>query len=172
MRNSLVYNLTGYLLGWGICVLQACSSPPHKQVSPSDTLKKPSPEKYRKPASSYSDTIFITGISAIFFQPDPVQKEKIRQTLDSMVFDSNEHDCIFQPRYSRKYILENWPAVRVLETLQNRYIHFLKKDGQVRVIDLNANNDMCGLYLFDGIQDPVVADMTNVETSLSQYFNK
>ncbi len=38
------------------------------------------------------------------------------------------------------------------------------------VIDLNAKNNICGLYLFDTKKDPEPVDMPNVDTFLGFYF--
>ena len=39
-------------------------------------------------------------------------------------------------------------------------------------IDLNARNNICGMYLFDPKKDPEFVDMPNVDTFLGFYFGQ
>ena len=44
--------------------------------------------------------------------------------------------------------------------------------AEKNTIDLNTQNDPCGILLFDGRQAPRLVDMTNIETELGFYFSK
>ena len=51
-----------------------------------------------------------------------------------------------------------------------RYILFKTEKLISEFIDLNAQNDPCGIFLFDGRKKPQFADMTNIDSELSRYF--
>ncbi len=83
-----------------------------------------------------------------------------------------KHDCYYQMQNARLSLKNDWPKVKIIEVSRARYLSFVKSTGAGIVIDLNEKNDICGLFLFDGKQDPVLVDMPNVDTFLNQYFNK
>ena len=125
-----------------------------------------------KPGSTYQDTLRIKNINAVFFSPDPVQLGKIRSVTDSIVFVSNQHDCFFQMRNSSIVIKKYYRQVKIVEAKNVRYLLFEMKNGTKEIIDLDSNYDPCGVYLFNGIKKPVLADMPNIETALDKYFKQ
>jgi len=135
-----------------------------------------SPEKkhliIKKPASSFNDTIIINTKSAVFYNPDSLQMEKIKEVNEKAIFDMITHDCHYQMQNARMVLKEYWPQVRIIETSKARYLLFVKADKSKICIDLNNKNDICGLFLFDRKKDPVLADMPNINTELGFYFSK
>jgi hypothetical protein len=126
----------------------------------------------KKPAATFQDTLYITASSAVFFMPDQAQFEKIKAITDSMVFSSLEHDCFYQMRNARAVLKKYYPEISVIEMQKGRYLKFSLSDGSFQLIDLDLNNDPCGLYLFERIKQPRYTDMTNIESELSLYFKK
>ena len=53
-----------------------------------------------------------------------------------------------------------------------RYLLFIKANKNIKCIDLNDKNDICGLFLFDTKKDPALIDMPNIDTQLELYFSK
>jgi hypothetical protein len=125
-----------------------------------------------KPPSSYTDTLIITSPSAVFYNPDTLQLEKIKSINKKNIFESLEHDCFYQMRNARMVLKKYWPKVRIIETSKARYLLFIKADKSKKCIDLNSKNDICGIFLFDNKKDPELIDMMNVDTALEFYFNK
>jgi hypothetical protein len=135
---------------------------------PGENIKPTAP--YKKPASGFSDTLLIRGSTAVFFNADPVQLGKIKAAMEKMQYESDVHDCFFQAKNARSVISAYWPGVKVAEARNCRFIYFVKDNGTSHLLDLDMKNDMCGLILFNGIKDPGLADMTNIDTFLEQYF--
>jgi len=125
-----------------------------------------------KPGSSYQDSLIVVSPSAIFFNPDSLQMEKIRGVNDKAIFESLTHDCFYQMRNAKLVIERNWPAISVRWATKARWLIFKKADGKVRTVDLNLINDICGIYLFDPSKDPLRTDMTNIDSDLGFYFKK
>jgi hypothetical protein len=125
-----------------------------------------------KPPSSFEDTLTIKVSSAVFYKPDSVQLEKIKAVNKPMVFEGLMHDCFFQMRYSHIVLKKYYPKIKIIETTKARYLLFVKQDGKDTCIDLNHNNDICGMYIFNTIKNPQLVDMTNVDTELEFYFKK
>ncbi len=125
-----------------------------------------------KPSSSFSDTVKINSPAAVFFKPDSLQLEKIKTITDSAIFESMEHDCFFQMRNARNIVDKYYLGVEIINLTKARFLLFEYKNGIKELIDLDSNNDPCGIYLFDGSRKPVITDMTNIETALSNYFEK
>lgn len=148
----------------------SCSDPsPNSQHQ--KEIKNSSPQK-AKPSSSYSDTIKIKPLAAVFFSPDSMQLEKIKAITDPMVFESQTHEFFYQMRNSRIVIKKYYPHVKIIEIKNYRYLFFMNQDGTEEYYDLNTQNDPWGILLFDGQKAPRLVDMTNIDTELGFYFSK
>jgi hypothetical protein len=123
-----------------------------------------------KPPSSYNDTLEVSSKSAVFFKADSLQLKKMEVIHKKGNFESMVHDCFYQMRYSRIVLKKYWPKVEVIEASKTRYLLFITKEQRRIYIDLNKQNDMCGLFIFDGQKAPELVDMTNVETALGFYY--
>ena len=149
-------------------IIFSCSAPPGKTNI--NEIKKESIKT--KPSTNATDTIIINFPAAIFFTPDSFQLEAIRSITDSIVFESMKHDCFFQMRNSRNLLTSQYPKIKIREAANARYLLFEMIDGQKKIIDLNQNNDPCGVYLFHPAKQPKLTDMTNIDTELGFYFPK
>lgn len=150
-------------------ILISCADRDAKKKA--DTLPKIVIEKNKVP-SSYSDTIKIKSVAAVFFYPDSMQLEKMRASMDTMIFKSTDHECFYLMKNARTSLKVNWPKVQIFDASKARYLLFIKEDKSQICIDLNTKNDMCGLFLFNQVKDPLEADMANIDTALDFYFLK
>lgn len=89
-----------------------------------------------------------------------------------MIFESLTHDCFYQMRNASQVVEKNWPDISVRLASKIRWLVFRKKNGVESIIDLNANNDICGIYLFDPARSPVRINMTNIDSELNFYFKR
>lgn len=126
----------------------------------------------KKPASSFSDTLVISYPSAVFFNPDSLQLQKMKEISSKNEFESNMHDCFFQMRNARMVIKQYWPKIHIIETSTHKFLQFVKMNKTSTIIDLNTKGDMCGIFLFDGKKEPELTDMMNIDTFLGFYFEK
>lgn len=134
------------------------------------TISLPAP--YKKPGSSFNDTLVVKSVSAIFFNPDSVQLDKMKTTMEKNIYETDVHNCFYQMRNARRVIKQFFPDVHIIETSTARYLVFVKEDKSRILFDLNTNNDMCGLFLFNKKKDPELVDMMNIDTFLEYYFKK
>ncbi len=125
----------------------------------------------QKPSSSFNDTIIIRVTAAVFYNPDSLQLDKIKVVTDKDIFESNVHDCFFQIKNAQIFLKKYYPAVKIIEVKNARYLCFIKDSGEKEYIDLNTKNDACGLFIFNGKKAPLLVDMTNIETELGFYFS-
>lgn len=126
----------------------------------------------KKPGSSFSDTIIVAANSAVFYNPDSLQMQKIKAINEKDIFDMITHDCHYQVQNAHEVLKKYWPKIKIIEASRARYLLFVKKDKRELCIDLNNKNDICGLFLFDGKKDPVLTDMPNIDTDLGFYFSR
>ena len=137
---------------------------------------KPTPAKKetirRKPPASFSDTIMIDFPSAVFYNPDSLQLERIKGITLTNEYKTEVHNCFYLMRNARKVLKKYWPRIHIIETSANRYLLFVKADKTKTYIDLDNKGDMCGIFLFDGKKEPEPADMMNIDTTLGFYFEK
>ena len=163
----LIYSVITILLLTCSCSEIAKKNDQHPEESP-----KTKPPIIKKPASTFNDTIIVKAKSAVFYSPDSLQMEKIKAVNEKAIFDMITHDCHYQMQNARIELKKYWPQIHVLEISKSRYLQFVKADESKICIDLNNKNDICGLFLFDGKKDPVLADMPNIDTELGFYFSK
>jgi hypothetical protein len=149
----------------------SCNQLNKEKIQPLETSKITRPQIIKKPASSFNDTLIIKSNSAVFYVPDSVQMEKIKNVNQKEVFDLLIHNCHYQMQNARQVIKKDWPKIKIIETSTHRYLLFEKANKDEKCIDLNDKNDICGLFLFDGKKDPALVDMPNIDTQLHLYFS-
>jgi hypothetical protein len=128
--------------------------------------------QYKKPAASFNDTLVIDNISAVFYNPDSLQLDKIKAISKKENYETEVHNCLYLMRNARIVLKKYWPAIHIVETKTNRYLLFIKNDKNKTCIDLNSYGDMCGIFLFDRKKEPELVDMMNIDTALGFYFKQ
>lgn len=167
-KESRTYSLLPY---WGYFIfllLIGCKGQYKKVVEP----KMKNASTYQKPGSTYQASLHVNQSAAVFYHPDSLQLLQIKEAMDSSIYDSNMHELFYQIRNARLVIKKYWPEIKIIESKNVRFLVFHKKDGEEINIDLDNKYDTYGLLLFNQIKDPELADMTNIETVLSNYFTK
>jgi len=149
----------------------SCSDSP-RQTSPEQNKIDNKDSTKNKPPASFSDTIKIDSPAAVFYNPDSIQLEKIKEITPKNEFESEVHNCFYLMQNARIVLKKYLPQIHIIETSQNRYLLFVKSDKTRTLIDLNGKGDMCGVFLFDGKKEPELADMMNIDTALGFYFSK
>lgn len=124
---------------------------------------------FKKPPSSYADTLNVNESAAVFYHPDSAQLRQIKKFSDSMVYDGMMHEFFYQMRNARLVIKNTWPELKIIEAKNCRYLLFTKKNHTHELVDLNSKNDAYGLFVFNTIKPPLLIDMTNIETEVSFY---
>ena len=132
----------------------------------------PTPVQYKKPPASFNDTLVINNMSAVFYNPDSLQLDKIKAISKKENYETEVHNCFYLMRNARIVLKKYWPKIHIIETKTNRYLLFIMKDKNKTCIDLNSHGDMCGMFLFDAKKEPQLADMMNIDTALGFYFDK
>lgn len=127
---------------------------------------------YKKPPSNFNDTMVINSISAVFYNPDSLQLDKIKKFLKKEEYETEVHNCFYLMRNARNIMKQYWPQIHIIEISSARYLLFIKADKSKTLIDLNTVNDMCGIFLFDRKKPPELVDMMNIDTALGFYFKK
>jgi len=148
----------------------SCSSNPLQ-----DKEKKASPSTHQlltKPPSNFNDTMQIDSRVAVFYLPDSLQLEKIKELTDSSIFEAAMHEYFFQMRNARMSMKRDWSLLKIVEAKNIRFLLFKGKDNDSTYIDLNTKNDSHGLFLFQPGKKPHYADMMNIDTELGYYFKK
>lgn len=132
----------------------------------------PIAEKLSKPPSSFTDTLVITSLSAIFYNPDSLQLEKIRGILKKNVFESLTHEYFYQMRNARMELKKYWPQIKIIESSKARFLLFIKADKTKELADLNTYQEFSGMILYDPAKEPVQVDMMNMGTEVANYLKK
>jgi hypothetical protein len=150
----------------------SCSQTPEKRNQQVKKDQAPKPLIIKKPPSSFNDTVVIDREAAVFYNPDSLQMQKIKSVNEERVYATITHDCFYMMQNARDVIRKFWPRIRIVEVVRARYLLFVRNNKNKICIDLNAKNNICGLFLFDPKKNPELADMPNINTSLGFYFGQ
>lgn len=161
----------GFVMLSFIINLASCSNTTSEN-KPTKVISENSVISNRKPPGSYNDTVIIDFPAAVFYSPDSIQLEKIKELTNPAAFESMTHENFYLMKFSRNEIQNNWSKIKIVEVRNARFILFKLKDGNNECIDLNIKNDPFGIFLFDGYKKPLLTDMPNITTDLSFYFSK
>jgi hypothetical protein len=168
------YHLIGVLAFFALfCATISCknkTASAGKKIENSDSAndKKIKPV-FKKPPSTFQDTLKIHGEAAVFYSPDSLQLERIKQQSDNAALASSEHEYFYMMRNARIVIKKTWPALKITDSKHYRYLLFIKNDGSKECIDLDKYDDMYGLFVFDGKKSPMLVDAMNIDTEVSFY---
>jgi hypothetical protein len=126
--------------------------------------------QYKKPKSSFRDTLVINRISAVFYNPDSLQLNKIQAITKKELYETDVHNCFYLMQNARRVLKKYWPHIQIIESSEYRYLLFVKADNSRTCIDLDTKEEMCGILLFDRKKEPELIDMMNIDTALGFYF--
>jgi hypothetical protein len=135
---------------------------------------KESLHKQTKPPSTSQDSLHIDQPSAVFFEPDTIQFEKLKSITEEKAFQTNVHEYFFQFRNAKAYLHEHLPRVKVISAKNYRYLVFESKGTfpAIEVIDLDQVPDAWGMYFFEPLKQSRFIDMMSIDTEAPNYFSK
>jgi len=148
----------------------SCSSNPSQDKE--KKTSSPGQQVLTKPPSNFQDTMQIDFRAAVFYLPDSLQLENIKELTDPAIFDATMHEYFFQMRNARMSINRDLPQLKIVEAKNVRYLLFQGEGNDSTYIDLNSRNDSHGLFLFQPAKKPHYSDMMNIDTELGYYFKK
>jgi len=167
-KSSIILIFTITLIALGASVFFSCNS--HTETKASLIKKDTVITLLSKPGATFTDTLIISRPSAVFYNPDSLQLEKIKAVNQRTIFESLTHDCFYQMRNARIVLKKYWPQVTIVDNSRARFLLFIKSDKTQTLIDLDHKNDICGILLFDPAKEPELIDMMNIDTALGFYF--
>jgi hypothetical protein len=175
MKGQHINIIPAFLSAIIICIVFSCANDhafDKVKLQTADSVDaKKTKSVSRKPAATYQDTLMINVSSAVFYSPDSIQLQKIKQFTDSVVYIGSMHEYFYMMRNARAVIKKEWPGLKIIEAKNYRYLLFIKKDGSKQCIDLDNYENSHGLFVFDRKKSPLLVDMMNVDTQVSFYLN-
>ncbi|RYG54829.1 MAG: hypothetical protein EOO01_00350 [Chitinophagaceae bacterium] len=129
-------------------------------------------QQIKKTESAYGDTIRIESNAAVFYQADSLRMEVIKRDFAKNAIESMNHECLYQTSNAKEVIRKYGHGIKVISAPGARYLEFVKRNGNISVIDLETRRELCGVLLFNRINDPSPADMMNIETEVGFYFTQ
>jgi hypothetical protein len=159
-----------FILLFALIYLSSCTNTGSTEKKNAEVRATSHKAQYKKPLSSFNDTLIINRISAVFYNPDSLQLSKIKAITRKELYETNVHNCFYLMQNARIVLKKYWPHIRIIETSEYRYLLFIKADNSRTCVDLDTKEDMCGILLFDRKKDPELIDMMNIDTALGFYF--
>ncbi len=159
-----------FILIWVFIYSYSCTNTESSKKNNTEIPATSRAVQYKKPSSSFSDTLVINRISAVFYNPDSLQLNRIKAITKKELYETNVHNCLYLMRNARMVLKKYWPHIHIIESSEYRYLLFIKADNSQTCIDLDTKEDMCGILLFDRKKEPELIDMMNIDTALGFYF--
>lgn len=113
----------------------------------------------------------IAEACVLFYEPDPLQMEKIRTVTEPPIFQGSMHEFSFQQKNAHAFLNKHWPELKIVNVKNIRYLLFILKDKSKELIDLDKLGDPYGMIAFITTKKPRQLDMTNIETQVPDYFS-
>ena len=169
-NSSKMTVLRVLLFTCAISFLCSCTNAGSPKTNHTEKPAASHPVQYKKPSSSFGDTLIINKVCAVFYNPDSLQLNKIQAMTNKELYETDVHNCFYLMRNARAVLKKYWPQIHIIETSKYRYLLFIKADNGRTCVDLDTKEDMCGILLFDRKKEPELIDMMNIDTALGFYF--
>lgn len=155
-----------------LALYNSCSESPGGKEPIQNKVENNITSNTNKAPSTFTDTLKINSIAAVFYSPDPLQLKKIKSSTDPRVFEGSMHEYFYLMRNAHLVIRKYYPELKIIEAKNVRYLLFIKADKSRDCIDLDTEKDAYGLFIFNSKKAPELADMANIDTELGFYFTK
>ena len=159
-----------FILIWVFIYSYSCTNTESSKKNDTEIPATSRAVQSKKPSSTFSDTLVINRISAVFYNPDSLQLNKMQAITKKELYETDVHNCFYLMRNARMVLKKYWPHIHIIESSEYRYLLFIKADNSQTCIDLDTKEDMCGILLFDRKKEPELIDMMNIDTALGFYF--
>ncbi len=114
-----------------------------------------------------TDTIIIKSICAVIFEPSEISIVKLKNEGGEENFYIAADDYLFYLNESNKFIEKQ--GIKIVQTKNDKILKFVSNDKTETIINLNSENEIWGIYLFDPKLKPKKIDMTSTEEEIKKY---
>lgn len=114
------------------------------------------------------DTIVIKNQTAIIIEPTDKQIEKRKKVVGEEDFYIGADDYMFYLNESNETFRKN--KLKVLNIKSGKIIKFEMETGNNAILELNDEDELWQIYLFDPKLKPKKIDMTDSENEYKNYF--
>ena len=115
-----------------------------------------------------TDTITVKSPLAIIIEPTDKQIEKRKKEVGEEDFYIGADDYMFYLNESTKTFNKN--KLKVLNIKNDKIIKFEMETGNNAILELNGEDELWKIYLFDPKLKPKKIDMTDSENEYKKYF--
>ena len=117
---------TSVIVAMHICICSCNDGPAIQNGSAQQAVSQPKAKApiIKKPVSSFQDTLTIQTLSAVFYNPDSLQLEKIKAVNEPQIYATITHDCFYQMQNARIMIKKDWPKIDIIDNSNARYLLF------------------------------------------------
>jgi hypothetical protein len=111
----------------------------------------------------------VKGRCAVFYSPDSIEIEHLKNKIGEDNFYGVVDDNNYYNSEAMK-ILES-KNIKIIIT-DNRYIEFIKDNGQTTLLDKKSFEAKWGVILFDGKKEPLSVNPVEIAPDVEKYFQK
>ena len=114
------------------------------------------------------DTLRVTKVAAVFYEPDSVQMEARKKEIGEENFIIGADDYLFYLQTASEYLEKQ--RVPLVPAQNKKFVQFIGANNQVTLVRLDTLPELWGIFIFDPGKLPKAIDMTNVEEEYKTYY--
>lgn len=156
---------TNRLIAIILLILISCAKKEKSTIEIKTTVNKTS--EPIQVSSKTTDTLIINNKSAVIFEPTENSINKRKKEIGEEVFYIGADDYLFYLDQSITFLEKQ--EINIVQTKNNRILKFISEDKSETIINLNSEEQIWGIYLFDPKWKPKKIDMTATEEEFKEY---
>lgn len=156
---------TNRLIAIILLILISCAKKEKNTIEIKTTVNKTS--EPIQVSSKTTDTLIINNKSAVIFEPTENSINKRKKEIGEEVFYIGADDYLFYLDQSITFLEKQ--EINIVQTKNNRILKFISEDKSEIIINLNSEEQIWGIYLFDPKWKPKKIDMTATEEEFKEY---
>lgn len=166
--TTVKYALFQNLILICVCTLSVygCKEQKREKTALAEKSEVPSAAASLSPVQN--DTLTIDAKAAVLYQPDSIQMQKRMQAVGEEDFRAGADDYIYYMNMSAEYLEKQ--GLKVLDAMDKKYLRFVFSGKTAQVIKLDTLPELWGIYFFDPMKKPYLADITMIEEEYGNYY--
>jgi hypothetical protein len=115
-----------------------------------------------------TDTLFVRGRVAVFFEPDTLRIEKRKKEIGDQDFNTGAGDYLYYMHLSREFI--DSVKLPILNTKNKKFIKFISNDSSKQLVIIDTLPELWGVYFFEPSKKSKQVDIISIAEEYSKYF--
>lgn len=115
-----------------------------------------------------TDTLFVRGRAAIFYEPDSLRIERRKKEIGDQDFNTGAGDYLYYMHLSQEFI--DSVKLPILTNKNKKFIKFISNDSSKQLVIIDTLPELWGVYFFEPSKKSKQVDIVSIAQEYSNYF--